>query len=255
MPRIRLIIQYDGTGYVGWQTQPNGLAVQEAIERELQKLTGVRPALHASGRTDSGVHALAQVAHFDTESRIPPEKFCYALNCGLPRDIRVVYSDEAACFHARYDVAKKHYRYSVLTAPHAGAFSRNTALHVHYPLDEAKLHAAAETLLGEHDFAAFKSTGTELESTVRTIYGSAWRREGSMLFYDVSGSGFMYNMVRIIVGTMLEIASGRREEDRMAAALSGGRREDAGATAPAHGLMLSRVEYPDFDTDEYVRWK
>ena len=108
MPRIRLIIQYDGTGYVGWQTQPNGLAVQEVIERELRKLTGEKTDLHASGRTDSGVHAMAQVAHFDTESRIPPDKFAYALNVGLPRDIRVIYSDMAEGFHARFDVIRKH---------------------------------------------------------------------------------------------------------------------------------------------------
>ena len=113
MPRIRLIIQYDGTGYVGWQTQPNGLAVQEVIERELRKLTGEKTDLHASGRTDSGVHAMAQVAHFDTESRIPPDKFAYALNVGLPRDIRVIYSDMAEGFHARFDVIRKHYRYTL----------------------------------------------------------------------------------------------------------------------------------------------
>ena len=104
MPRIRLIIQYDGTGYVGWQTQPNGVAVQEVLEKELRKLTGEKTSLHASGRTDSGVHAMAQVAHFDTESRIPPDKFAYALNVGLPGDIRVVYSDRAEGFHARFDV-------------------------------------------------------------------------------------------------------------------------------------------------------
>lgn len=124
MPRIRLIIQYDGTGYVGWQTQPNGLAVQEVIERELRKLTGEKTDLHASGRTDSGVHAMAQVAHFDTESRIPPDKFAYALNVGLPRDIRVIYSDMAEGFHARFDVIRKHYRYTVNNAPPCGSIQQ-----------------------------------------------------------------------------------------------------------------------------------
>ena len=155
MPRIRLIIQYDGTGYVGWQTQPNGLAVQEVIERELRKLTGEKTDLHASGRTDSGVHAMAQVAHFDTESRIPPDKFAYALNVGLPRDIRVIYSDMAEGFHARFDVIRKHYRYTVNNAPHAGVFNRNTTLHYHYALDMDKMKRAAGDLLGEHDFSAF----------------------------------------------------------------------------------------------------
>lgn len=253
MPRIRLIIQYDGTGYVGWQTQPNGIAVQEIIEKELEKLTGSRPVLHASGRTDSGVHAMAQVAHFDTDSRIPPDKFCYALNVGLPRDIRVLYSDQAEGFHSRFDVVKKHYRYTVNNGPHAGAFNRNTALHYHYPLDDAKMQRAADVLLGRHDFAAFKSTGTEPESTVRTIYSACWSRDGNMLRFDISGSGFMYNMVRIIVGTLLEIGSGRRDEDSVAKALKSLSRSDAGATAPAHGLMLYRVEYPDFDTFDFGR--
>ena len=126
MKRIRLVIQYDGTAYVGWQTQPNGLAVQERIERELKKLTGAPTVLHASGRTDSGVHALAQVAHFDTASRIPPDKFAYALNAGLPADIRILFSGEAEeGFHARFDVVKKHYRYSVQHSPHANAFTRS----------------------------------------------------------------------------------------------------------------------------------
>ncbi len=253
MPRIRLIIQYDGTNYVGWQTQPNGIAVQEVIEKELEKLTGSRPALHASGRTDSGVHALAQVAHFDTDSRIPAEKFCYALNAGLPRDIRILYSDEAEGFHSRFDVIKKHYRYTVNNGPHAGAFDRNTALHYHYHLDEAKMQRAADALIGEHDFVAFKSTGTDLESTIRIIYSAKWSREGSILRFDISGSGFMYNMVRIIVGTMLEIGSGRREESSIARAIQSKNRSDAGPTAPAHGLMLYRVEYPTLDTINFVR--
>ena len=248
MARIRLVIQYDGTGYVGWQTQPNGTAVQQVIENELLKLTGERCVLHASGRTDSGVHALAQVAHFDTQSRIPPDKFAYALNVGLPRDIRVIYSDRAEGFHARFDVVRKHYRYTVRNSPHAGAFDRNTVLHYHYALDMESMNRAAAALTGEHDFAAFKSAGTELESTVRRIYRAEWSRDGSILTFDIAGSGFMYNMVRIVVGTLLEIGTGRRPEDSIKTALETRDRRDAGATAPAHGLMLYRVEYPGFDT-------
>lgn len=252
MPRIRLIIQYDGTGYVGWQTQPNGVAVQEVLEKELRKLTGEKTSLHASGRTDSGVHAMAQVAHFDTESRIPPDKFAYALNVGLPGDIRVVYSDRAEGFHARFDVITKHYRYTVNNAPHAGVFNRNTALHYHYALDLDKMKRAAGDLLGEHDFSAFKSAGTELENTVRTIYRAEWSRQGNILTFDIAGSGFMYNMVRIIAGTLLEIGSGKRNEDSIKKALQSLDRRDAGATAPAHGLMLYRVEYPGFDTAKFL---
>ena len=253
MTRIRMIVQYEGTAYVGWQVQANGLSVQQVMEEALKKLTGENIALFASGRTDSGVHARAQVAHFDTQSRIPPEKFCFALNVGLPRDIRVLYSDEAEGFHARYDVKRKHYRYTVLNAPHAEVFTRNTALHVHETLDFLAMRASAGALLGEHDFIAFKSAGTELENTVRTIYRSEWSREGNLLYYDVAGSGFMYNMVRIFAGTMLDIGMGRRDFGCIARALASGSRTDAGATAPAHGLTLRRIEYENFDTEEIVK--
>ncbi len=252
MKRIRMVVQYDGTAYVGWQTQPNGLAVQERIERELLKLTGARTVLHASGRTDSGVHALAQVAHFDTESRIPPDKFAYALNAGLPADIRILFRGEAEGFHARFDVLKKHYRYNIQHSAHASAFTRTTALHVHTALDVAAMNAAAQLLLGTHDFSAFRAAGTTVESAVRTIYRSEWAEDGCLLHYDVAGSGFLYNMVRILVGTMLEIGQGRRAPDSIARALASGDRRDAGPTAPAHGLFLSRVEYSDFNTEEHL---
>ena len=252
MKRIRMVIQYDGTAYVGWQTQPNGLAVQKRIEQELLKITGTRAVLHASGRTDSGVHALAQVAHFDTESRIPPDKFAYALNAGLPADIRILYSGEAEGFHARFDVMKKHYRYNIQHSAHASALTRTTALHVHTVLDASAMNEAASLFLGTHDFSAFHAAGTTVESAVRTIYRSEWTKEGCLLRYDVAGSGFLYNMVRILVGTMLEIGQGRRAPDSVARALESGDRRDAGPTAPAHGLMLSRVEYRDFDTEDYL---
>lgn len=254
MSRIRMIVQYDGTGYVGWQTQPNGLAVQAVLEDEIQKLTGERTPVHGSGRTDSGVHALAQTAHFDTESRIPPDKWAYALNAGLPRDVRVMYSEASPeTFHARFDVLRKHYRYTIQRGPHAGVFTRNTALHVHKPLDVARMEEAAGQLCGTHDFLAFKAAGVELASTVRTIYRSTWTQAGDRLYYDIAGSGFMYNMVRILVGTMLEIGGGLCPPDALARALKSGKREDAGATAPPQGLMLMRVEYPDFDTAQYVK--
>ena len=252
MTRIRMVIQYEGTNYVGWQQQPNGLAVQERIEQELQKLTGQRPALHASGRTDSGVHAFAQVAHFDTASRIPPDKFAYALNVGLPADIRILFSGEAEGFHARFDVVRKHYCYAIQHSPHASAFTRNTALHVHMPLDVDAMNAAAACFLGTHDFSAFKAAGTNVESAVRTIYRSEWVKDGCLLRYHVAGSGFLYNMVRILVGTMLEVGLGRRALETVPQALASGERKQAGPTAPAHGLTLRRVEYKDFDTEDYL---
>lgn len=253
MRRIRLILQYEGTRYVGWQVQPNGLSIQAVLEREIEKLSGEHPTLFASGRTDSGVHALAQTAHFDTASRIPPEKWCFALNTGLPRDIRVLYSGEAPRdFHTRFDVWKKHYRYTLEYAPHASVFTRNTAFHVHGVLELAAMEQAAVAILGEHDFCAFKSAGIEPKSTLRRIYRSEWTKEGNYLHYDIAGSGFLYNMVRILVGTMLDIGAGRLPADSLERALRSGDRSDAGATAPAHGLMLSRVQYPDFDTADYV---
>lgn len=260
MTRVRLIIQYAGANYVGWQTQPNGVAVEEVIEKELFRLTGENITLHASGRTDSSVNARAQVAHFDTASRIPPGKFCYALNVSLPADIRIAYSDAPGeCFHSRFDVVSKHYRYQVLLSPHLDPFYRDTALHIHHPIDVERMNEAASAILGTHDFLAFKAAGIELKDTVRTISRSQWHEakasrngETRLLYYDVAGSGFMYNMVRILVGTMLEIGGGKREAMDMHKALRSRERGLAGATAPAHGLTLYRVEYKNFDTEDYV---
>lgn len=248
-----MIIEYDGTAYVGWQRQPNGLSVQEVIERELLKLTAEGVTLHASGRTDSGVHAAAQVAHFDTQSRIPPEKFAYALNVGLPADIRVKYSDEAGeGFHSRFDVLKKSYRYAVLNSPHASAFKRNTALHVHYPLDVQKMREAANMFLGTHDFLAYKAANSTISSTVRSIYRSEWEVDGSMLYYHVTGSGFLYNMVRIMAGTMIDIGLGRIDVSKIEDSFIKKDRHDLGITAPAKGLTLMRVEYDGFDTKDHT---
>lgn len=249
MKRIRLIIEYDGTAYVGWQTQPNGPAIQQLIEGALARVTKERCVLHASGRTDSGVHALAQVAHFDTHARMPGDKYSFALNALLPRDIRIRYAEEAPVdFHSRFDAKGKHYRYAIQLGAHARAFSRDTALHVHGPLDLAKLQSMADAVMGEHDFHAFMASGTTLRHTVRIIYRSAWSRAGDMLYYDVEGNGFLYNMVRILAGTMLDIGKGLLGEDCIKTALQSGRRADAGATAPAHGLTLMRVWYDAFDT-------
>ena len=254
MRRIRLIIEYDGTNYVGWQTQPNGLAVQQVIEEELHSVTGEEISIHASGRTDSGVHALSQVAHFDTQARMPADKFAFALNAGLPRDIRIRYSGEAEeNFHARFSAKRKQYRYTLQTGEHARAFLRNTALHVHGRLEEDVLHIMAQDVLGAHDFHAFMAANTTIEQTVREIYRSEWTREGELLYYDVEGNGFLYNMVRILVGTMLAAAKGTLPPDSIKKALASGLRQDAGPTAPAHGLMLMRVIYPGFDTAEVVR--
>ena len=238
MNRIVLIIEYDGTNYVGWQIQPNGIAVQQVIGNALKKITGENITLHASGRTDSGVHARA-------------------LNTYLPPDIRIKASLEMpregeAEFHARFSVQKKYYRYRVLNSRHASAFSRSTALHVHTPLSIEKLNAAAELFIGTHDFAAFKAAGSKAETTVRTIFLSRWSRDGDCIVYDVAGSGFLYNMVRIMVGTMLRIGQSSDDISKLRHALECPHRENAGDTAPAHGLTLWRIEYPEFDTEDLL---
>lgn len=253
MRRIRVIVEYDGTNYVGWQTQPNGIAVQETLERALHTVTGETVSVQGSGRTDSGVHARAQVAHFDTGARMPADKFAIALNMRLPRDVRVLYSEEApADFHARFSAKEKTYRYTVQTGPHADVFTRLTALHVHDTLDFPAMCEASALAVGTHDFRAFKSSGIEMESTVRTVSASGWTQNGAYLFYTVTGNGFLYNMVRILAGTMLDIGRGRLPVSAMAEALATGKRTCAGATAPPHGLTLLRVRYPDFDTDEVL---
>ncbi len=253
MRRIALIIEYDGTNYVGWQIQPNGVSVQQTIAEAFFKLIGVSPTLHASGRTDSGVHARAQVAHFDTDCHIPADKICYALNSRLPSDIRVKASFEVPeDFHSRFCVKKKHYVYTIDNAPHASVFTRNTALHVHYPLDIDRLNAASALVLGTHDFNAFRASGSKATSTERTIYASEWTRDGEYLLYHVCGSGFLYNMVRILTGTMLPIGLGFEEPELITDALLEPLRQNAGDTAPAHGLTLQRVEYDLFDTEDFM---
>ena len=251
--RIRLVVSYDGTNYVGWQLQENGVSVQQRLNEALTYLTGEAIQVHGSGRTDSGVHARAQVAHFDTNARMPADKFAVAMNSRLPRDIRVLYSEETTeAFHARFSAKNKTYRYTLQTGAHADVFTRDTALHVHTPLAFERMQRAARDALGEHDFAAFMSAGSTLERTVRTVFRSEWTQDGRYLYYEVAANGFLYNMVRILVGTMLEVGSGRLPEDALARALASKRRDDAGATAPPQGLMLVRVVYEDFDTDEVL---
>lgn len=253
MRRIRLIISYDGTNYVGWQVQPNGVSVQALLEKALYELTGERIRVEGSGRTDSGVHAKAQVAHFDTGARMAADKFAIAMNMHLPPDIRVLYSEECdPSFHARFSAKTKVYTYTVQLGPHADVFLRTTSLHLHYMPDVEAMQHAATDVIGTHDFNAFKCADSSMENTVRTISRSEWTRNGNLLVYTVEGNGFLYNMVRILVGTMLEIGSGKRSPDALRKAIESGNRKDAGATAPAHGLCLYRVVYPDFDTLEVL---
>lgn len=244
MRRIQLIVEYDGTNYAGWQRQANALAVQQVIEEKLKKLTGEVIVLHGASRTDAGVHALGQSAHFDTDSRIPGEKFSYALNALLPRDIRVRESrDVPPDFHARFSTKGKRYRYLFWDAPHAGALNRDTHAHSIYPLDDALMRREAQVLVGTHDFKAFAASGSVVKDTVRTIWRTDVDRDGHEVRLIVEGSGFLYNMVRIIAGTLRDVGSGKLESGALARAIESGDRLDLGVTAPAHGLTLMEVFY------------
>ena len=220
MKRVRLIIAYDGTNYVGWQTQNNGVSVQSTIEQALRQVAKEDIVLFGSGRTDSGVHAAAQVAHFDTDARMSSDKFAIALNSYLPPDIRVLYSETCPnTFHARYDAKLKQYQYLIHVGMHSDVFSRSYALQLHYEPEFTALQKSAAEILGEHDFRAFMSSGSRLERTVRTITQSEWKKDNCFLIYQVTGNGFLYNMVRILVGTMLDIAFERIPEDSVRTAL------------------------------------
>lgn len=244
MRRIHLVVEYDGTDYAGWQRQSNAMTVQEQLERAVKRLTGETVCVSGASRTDAGVHALGQSAHFDTESRIPADKFSFALNTLLPPDIRVVKSEEvAADFHSRFSGHGKRYRYLIHAAPHAGALNRRTHAHVIYPLDVEKIQREALDLVGTHDFAAFAASGSVVKDTVRTIYRADVYRNGSEICLIVEGNGFLYNMVRIIAGTLIGVGSGKLEPGAFRRAIESGSRLDLGVTAPAHGLTLMEVFY------------
>ena len=244
-----MTVEYDGTNYAGWQRQANALAVQQVIEETLKKLTGEGIVIHGASRTDAGVHALGQSVHFDTESRIPGEKFSYALNALLPHDIRIRASGDAPeGFHARFSTKGKRYRYLFYDAPHAGALNRNTHAHSIYPLNDALMAREAQALIGTHDFAAFAASGSVVRDTVRTIWRADVDRDGNDVRLIVEGSGFLYNMVRIIAGTLRDIGSGKLAPGALRRAIDTGDRLDLGVTAPAHGLTLMEVFYSIPDT-------
>ncbi len=247
MRRIALTIEYDGTHYSGWQRQENALAVQEVVEKALSALTGERIGLTGASRTDAGVHALGQVAAFDTESRIPAEKFAFAANTRLPWDVRVSASWQAAeDFHPRFMARGKIYRYRMYDGPHAMALYRDRAAHSIYPLDEAAMARCLAACVGEHDFAPFAASGSVVKDTVRTIYRAQLIRTGRFVDLFVYGNGFLYNMVRILAGTLMDVGGGKQSGDCIERALSTLSRLDLGVTAPACGLTLMRVLYdPD----------
>lgn len=246
MRRIRLILEYDGAAYAGWQRQQNALSVQQVVEEKLSRLTGETVTVTGASRTDAGVHALGQNAHFDTESRIPADKFSFALNTLLPPDIRAVSSSEvSSAFHARFSAMGKEYRYLFYAAPHASALYRNLSAHVIYPLDVPLMRAEAETMLGRHDFAPFAASGSVVKDTVRTVDAVKVFENLPFVELRVHGNGFLYNMVRILAGTLIAVGTHKLEGGAIARALQSGSRLDLGVTAPPQGLTLMRVDYPE----------
>ena len=243
--RFRLIVEYDGTAYCGWQRQINGPSVQQELEEALLRLTHAPVTVIGSSRTDAGVHALGLCAHFDSDTRIPADKLAFALNTMLPPDIRIRESSEApAGFHARFSACGKVYTYTFFNARHANAVGRLYSAHVPLPLDESRMHEEAQALLGTHDFAAFAASGSVVKSTVRTVYRAKVARSGDTVTLTVLGNGFLYNMVRIIAGTLMEVGTGKRERGAIARAIATGDRLSLGQTAPAQGLTLCCVLYP-----------
>lgn len=249
MRRIMLVVAYDGTNYCGWQVQPNGMTVQETLNRALSELCGSSIQTIGASRTDAGVHAKGNVAVFDTEMRMPADRFCYALNTRLPEDIKVQASREVPLrFHPRYTSTVKTYEYRILNRKLPDPTRRLDTLFVYSDLNLAAMQEAAECVIGEHDFRSFQASGASAEkSTVRRIYSSEIRREGELLTFRIVGNGFLYNMVRILAGTILEIGRGNLPSGSMRRILEARNRAAAGPTAPAHGLTLIGIRYPEWE--------
>ena len=244
MRRIKLTIAYDGTNYCGWQIQPNGITIEEVVNKALKKLTGEDIAVIGASRTDSGVHAMGNVAVFDTDTTIPAEKIATALNQRLPDDIVVTKSEEVAPdFHPRYCDCSKTYEYHIINTRIPIPTKRLTNYFVSYNLNIDHMRQAASYLVGEHDFVSFCNVRTVVENTVRTIYALDILTNGNEITLRITGNGFLYNMVRIIVDTLIRVGRGFYEPEKVKEILEARNRKAAGVTAPAHGLMLMEINY------------
>jgi len=244
MRNIKLVIEYDGKDFNGWQKQPTKLNIQGEIERAIKDITGEDVELNASGRTDAGVHSLGQVANFKTNSNIPVDKFPIALNTKLKRSIRILRAEEVdENFHSRYNCKKKTYRYVINNSENGTAIYRNLEYNFSQKLDVEKMKEAAEYFVGEHDFKGFKASGTSSKSSVRTIYKAEVYKENEKVIIELTGNGFLYNMVRIISGTLIEVGIGKINPKEITEIIQSGERERAGKTLPPQGLYLVKVEY------------
>jgi len=246
-----LTIAYDGRRYCGYQVQKNDVSIQEMLGKAAEAVFGRACPITGCSRTDSGVHAKDFKATLEIDGdapRIPADKVALAMNCHLPEDIAVLSSREVPqTFHARYDVKEKEYCYLIHNAPARDPFLAGRAFHYPRRLDERKMESAAAMLVGTHDFAAFMASGSDVTDTVRTIYSCRVTRKADLLSINVSGNGFLYNMVRILVGTLIAVSEGKLTAEEIPAILASRDRSRAGITVPACGLYLNRVTYENFE--------
>jgi len=261
MRNLRLTLAYDGTDWFGWQIQPDRPTIQAALQEAFQRLTGEQVSANCAGRTDAGVHALGQVANLRTETALPIERLVLGLQHFLPDDIAVRdIADVPEDFHATLSAKRKTYRYVIHTSRLRDPFTRRHAWRVSHDLDAAAMSAAAARLVGRHDFRCFETQGSPRVDTIRTLFdvrvirSGPWSllspaeapspaSDGRFLAVEVTGDGFLYNMVRAITGTLVEVGLGKRPPDSIADLIASGRRADAGQTAPPQGLFLVQVEY------------
>lgn len=244
MGKIKLTIEYDGTNYVGWQIQPNGVSVQQRVELALGQLLGEPVRVHSSGRTDAGVHALGMVCHLSTNRELPISAWRDGVNRYLPDSIVVRVAEKVAeDFHARFSAQGKRYRYTILQDEVRSPLNRHFSWQVRQSLDLEALRCAASLFVGKHDFAAFRTTGCAAENTVREIFSVMLQKDGNLLHINVSGNGFLKNMVRMIVGTLIEIGRGKRPVEDVSELLDGRPGGGPALTAPAQGLCLMEVWY------------
>lgn len=244
MKRVMLTVAYDGTAYHGWQLQPNAVTIEGELNRALSELLHEQIQVIGASRTDAGVHALGNIAVFDTEAKMPGEKFSYALNAKLPKDIRVVKAQEVSRnFHPRKCATRKTYEYHIINAPFPNPLRSRYAHFTYFSLDLDKMRQAAAFLVGEHDFKSFCAVASQAETTVRTIYSIEINKAGEEVTIRVAGNGFLYNMVRIIAGTLMEVGRGSCSPEKVKEMLEAKERCTAGPTAPACGLTLYKYEF------------
>jgi tRNA pseudouridine38-40 synthase len=241
---IKLIVEYDGTNYHGWQIQPNGDTIQSMLERALSVFCAAPIRITGSGRTDAGVHALGQVANFHTGKPVDRHRLLRGLNALTPADITIKDAVVVAdAFDARRAARARIYRYQILNRPTPSPFYRNRAWHLHEPLDIEAMRAAIPCLLGEHDFSSFRAAGCDAEHPVRTVYQTSLEKHGDLVVYTIEATAFLRHMVRNIVGTLADVGHGTRTAESFAEVLAARDRTRAGITAPAHGLFLVEVKY------------